>query len=142
MYSLIKHRMYLYKNKLEKDKEWVLNKKNHRIKGPAIEWNSNEKWWVINGKIHRENDLPAIENKTYKKYFLKGQEYFLQENGTREFVDFHGRFHRLDFPAVEYSNGDQEWWNYGKRHRLDGPAVIIGNKQFWFEHGEFIKCIV
>ena len=48
--------------------------------------------------------------------------------------------HRSKFPAIEYANGDKEWWYNGKRHRLDGPAVIYGDKKFWFENGEFIKC--
>ena len=93
--------------------------------------------------MHRENSLPAIENSNgEKEYWENGQEYILEENGTKAFIDFHGNLHKDLLPAVEYSNGDQEWWRWGKRHRENGPAVIIGNKQFWFEDGEFIKCIV
>ena len=32
--------------------------------------------------------------------------------------------HREDGPAVEWSNGSQEYWVNGKRHREDGPAII------------------
>lgn len=34
--------------------------------------------------------------------------------------------HREDGPAVEWENGDKEWWINGKLHREDGPA------QEWF----------
>ncbi|RTK95551.1 MAG: hypothetical protein EKK64_06930 [Neisseriaceae bacterium] len=44
-----------------------------------------------------------------------------------------------DLPAIEYSNGDKEWWYYGTRHRVTGPAVIYGNKHYWFKDGNFIK---
>ena len=36
-----------------------------------------------------------------------------------------GRLHRYDGPAVIHSNGDTEWFQYGKRHRLNGPAVVM-----------------
>ena len=34
-----------------------------------------------------------------------------------------GKLHRIDGPAVEWSNGIKEWWLNGKRHRTDGPAI-------------------
>lgn len=37
-----------------------------------------------------------------------------------------GELHRLDGPAIEAAYGHhdhQEWWVDGKRHRLDGPAI-------------------
>ena len=41
--------------------------------------------------------------------------------------------HRTDGPAVEWSNGDKEWWVKGKRHREDGPAVENANgSQSWY----------
>ena len=61
------------------------------------------------------------------------------DNGTKEW-HLYGVLHRVGKPAIEYPNGDVEYWFNGKRHREDGPAVIIGNKQYWFENGEFIKC--
>ena len=130
--------------KKELRRQWFLNKKCHRSNAPAIEWkNTRKKIWMINGYLHRENDLPAVEHpNVYKEYWRSGEQYKLPDNGTREFIDITGRFHRYLLPAIEYPNGDKEWWNYGIRHRLDGPAVIYGNKQFWFEDGEFIKCIV
>ncbi|MEI8270524.1 MAG: hypothetical protein WCG45_04080, partial [bacterium] len=63
----------------------------------------------------------------------------LYPNGTKEWYYF-GKLHRLNLPAVEYANGDKEWWDRGVRHRIGGPAVIIGNKQYWYKDGEFVKC--
>ena len=138
---------------VKKDKKkWYLNGDTHRAKGPAIEFLDGEKWWCKNGFMHRDNNLPAIEKKNKNinitfpnqddEYWENGQQYKLQDNGTREFIDLFGNLHRKNLPAVEYSNGDQEWWGHGKRHRKDGPAVIIGNKKFWFQFGEVIKCMI
>ena len=46
-----------------------------------------------------------------------------------------GKPHRLDGPAIEYSNGDKEWYVEGKLHRLDGPAVELadGTKEWYVE---------
>jgi hypothetical protein len=50
--------------------------------------------------------------------------------------------HRLDGPAVEWSNGDKVWWVNGKKHRLDGPAVegegVDGIKS-WYVDGEYLN---
>jgi hypothetical protein len=61
-----------------------------------------------------------------------------------------GYFHRVDGPAIEYANGDKEWYLNGKRHRqarrsgLDpnggepvGPAeeLVYGYKA-WYLNGE------
>ena len=45
------------------------------------------------------------------------------ESGTIVYEDDSGLFHRLDGPAIEYANGNKEWYVNGERHRLDGPAV-------------------
>ena len=44
-----------------------------------------------------------------------------------------GKLHREDGPAVEYENGDKEWYLNGKRHREDGPAIEYanGSKAWW-----------
>ena len=47
------------------------------------------------------------------------------------------KLHRLDGPAVEYADGDKEWFVDGKRHRLDGPAVECANgAKEWYVEGE------
>ena len=123
-------------------KKWKLNGSVHREKGPALEFSNGEKRWCKNGIMHRDNNLPALEYEDGdKEYWLFGDKYELLDNNTKEFY-YLGRLHRYLLPAIEYPNGDKEWWHDGKRHRREGPAVIYGNKKFWFEHGEFIKCIV
>ena len=102
------------------------------------------KFWYLNKFTHRKNG-PAIENLMgCNLHYLNGEHFILQENGTRHFFCINGKLHREEgLPAIEYSNGDKEWWFKGIRHRNNNlPAVIIGDKQFWFENGEFIKCII
>jgi len=63
--------------------------------------------------------------------------------GTTELI------HRLDGPAVIYTNGDYSWYKDGKLHRLDGPALkwdngnvewyAQGNVQWWY-NGKHIDC--
>ena len=80
---------------------------------------------ITDGFRHSINNYPAV----------------IYNNGTQEWY-YRGVLHRRCLPAVEYPNGDKEYWCNGFRHRYGGPAVIIGDKQYWFEDGEFIKCIV
>jgi len=58
-------------------------------------------------------------------------------DGTVEYRNKDGKYHREDGPAVEYTNGDKFWYINGKRHREDGPAAEFdeGDK-FWFLNGE------
>lgn len=52
-----------------------------------------------------------------------------------------GLRHRLDGPAIEWSNGYKEWYVNDLLHRIDGPAVenADGTKG-WYIHGEHINC--
>ena len=44
--------------------------------------------------------------------------------------------HRLDGPAVEYTDGSKFWYKDGEQHRLDGPAVIYANgASYWVVDG-------
>jgi len=48
-------------------------------------------------------------------------------------------FHRVDGPAIEYSDGTKRWYLNGLLHRADGgPAVEYpdGYEQQWFLNGE------
>ena len=41
--------------------------------------------------------------------------------------------HRADGPAIEWDNGDKEWYINGKLHRDDGPALILADGRiFWY----------
>ena len=54
-----------------------------------------------------------------------------------EYYNDKGEIHRLDGPAVEFDNGDKEWWINGSRHRLDGPAIEWSNGyKSWYLNGE------
>jgi hypothetical protein len=57
----------------------------------------------------------------------------IDEYGTKEWKLPSGKLHREDGPAIEYSNGNKEWWLSGQLHREDGPAIEYsnGNKQWW-----------
>ena len=48
------------------------------------------------------------------------------------------QLHRVDGPAVEYPNGDKEWWVNGKRHREDGPAVCWKTLQQYYIHNKHL----
>jgi hypothetical protein len=54
-------------------------------------------------------------------------------NTTKFWRNKQRQFHRLDGPAVEYTNNLKYWYVNGKRHREDGPAVewITGHKEWW-----------
>ena len=57
-------------------------------------------------------------------------------DGDREWWQ-NGQLHRLDGPAVEYSDGGREWWQNGQLHRLDGPAIEYSDGcQSWYINGE------
>ena len=55
-------------------------------------------------------------------------------DGTKEWYQ-NGHLHRLDGPAYEGANGEREWRIEGKLHRLDGPAIEYsdGSKQWWID---------
>lgn len=47
-----------------------------------------------------------------------------------------GVLHRIGGPAIEYPNGDKEWWVNGKLHREDGPAIEWSNGiKKWYRNG-------
>ena len=57
------------------------------------------------------------------------------EGNKFHYVD--DKLHRVDGPAIEYSDGGKEWFQFGKRHREDGPAMDFGNHRlFWYLYGE------
>lgn len=59
----------------------------------------------------------------------------VDEDGTIRYYNDRGHYHRLDGPAVEWSDDSKEWWIKGKRHRLDGPAytTLDGEKEYWID---------
>ena len=60
----------------------------------------------------------------------------VNEYGTKSWF-LHGKLHREDGPAIEWTSGNKSWFLHGKLHREDGPAVegASGNKE-WCLHGK------
>jgi hypothetical protein len=56
------------------------------------------------------------------------------ESGDAYYYDEEGRLHREDGPAIERTDGSQEWFFEGERHRGDGPAIIRadGTTEWWW----------
>jgi hypothetical protein len=48
-----------------------------------------------------------------------------------------GIIHRVSGPAIEWPNGDREWYRYGRLHRrvVAGPARDTAAMQEWYEYG-------
>jgi hypothetical protein len=58
-------------------------------------------------------------------------------SGTKRWRNEEGKLHRFDGPAVEWADGDREWYIDGKPHRMDGPALewTDGGKS-WYVDGK------
>jgi hypothetical protein len=71
---------------------------------------------------------------------MKEENKFYYKDGTTSSRrDFSKTLHRIDGPAVEHYNGDEEWYINGSLHRTDGPAVEWGNgTKYWFVDGIYI----
>lgn len=55
------------------------------------------------------------------------------------------KLHRLDGPAIEYSDGSYVWCKDGRLHREDGPAYHYNSKSGdelneWWYNGVSINC--
>ena len=62
---------------------------------------------------------------------MKDGHYFTEDGGEAWFQN--GKYHRMDGPAIIWSNGTKEWYQNGKRHREDGPAIIwSGERNAYF----------
>ena len=60
----------------------------------------------------------------------------VMEDGTEMWRLPNGKRHRLDGPAVEWADGDREWYANGSLHRLDGPAVEqVDGTRAWYVNG-------
>lgn len=46
-----------------------------------------------------------------------------------------GLLHRVDGPAIIYTNGTQVWYHNGEIHREDGPAITWGDTKVYANHG-------
>ncbi len=66
------------------------------------------------------------------------EEYIVRVYDNRtEWRNKNGNLHRIDGPAVEFANGDKEWWVNGQQHREDGPAIENANGiKIWYVNNE------
>ena len=57
----------------------------------------------------------------------------VNEHGTRIYRNPMGQLHRQYGPAIEWADGDKEWYLDGQHHRIDGPAIEYadGSKAWW-----------
>ena len=82
-----------------------------------------QKLFTHTGCINPDKILNYWEKSTLYKTITTTEKTIKQVNG---------KIHRLDGPAIEWSNGHKEWWLNDKRHRLDGPAIEWSHgKQWW-----------
>ncbi len=83
----------------------------------------------------------TVVYKNKEKFFhrLNGPA-IIYSDGTKYWMK-HGECHREDGPAIECANGNKFWYQNGKRHRTDGPAVEYadGHKEYWIEGKEFCE---
>ena len=79
----------------------------------------------------KEQEVLAIQERSelYSIVDDKGvRTYYLYEEGFK---------HRVHGPAVEYPNGNKEWWVNGHLHREDGPAIEYADGgEIWYIHGK------
>jgi len=60
----------------------------------------------------------------------------IDEDGDKIWKLLNGEYHREDGPAIEYHNGDKNWYLNGEKHREDGPAMEWSNgDKKWFISG-------
>ena len=60
----------------------------------------------------------------------------VDQHGTRRYYNSADQLHRVEGPAVEYTDGTKVWLINGRRQREDGPALIMSDgTQMWFRNG-------
>jgi len=64
----------------------------------------------------------------------------VKSDGTRMWYR-DGLCHRVNGPAVERANGTREWYQDGLCHRKDGPAVERADgTRMWYSNGMFMRA--
>ena len=64
-----------------------------------------------------------------KLYITMWCKYWLKDN----------LYHRLNGPAIDYTNKEKYWFQNGRKHRLDGPAIVYadGRKEWYLNENRF-----
>jgi hypothetical protein len=76
-------------------------------------------------------------------YYKKGTTILYREDGPAiEYSDgerqwwVNGRLNREDGPAIEFADGTKRWYVDGKLHREDGPAIVRSDGSIeWYLNG-------
>lgn len=64
-----------------------------------------------------------------------------EQSGGKYYYNSKKQFHRLDGPAITWSNGSYWWIKEGKKHRIGGPASHggEGNYNEWFINNKLMN---
>ena len=107
--------------------------KRHTIEGNTVYFKDDEPYFHIENMFSLIGDVIVHEwtqNRIGKNYVFKFP------NGDNTWYQ-NGKKHRLDGPAVIKSNGTEKWFIKGKKHRLDGPAIIRADGvEWWYQNGK------
>lgn len=121
-------------------KRWYKHRFGHRanVFKPAIEYKNGDVEFLYRGIGYKVNRTEDYIETIYagQRHSIRSYPAVIYDNGTKEWYHY-DCLHRVNFPAVEYSNGDYEFWDDGKRY---GITSYCG-KQYLFNKGEFVKCI-
>ena len=132
-------------------KEWYVDGNRHRDNDlPAVIWPSGKKEWYMNGARHRIADKPAIEDSDGTLvWFRNGVQMRLITSRPScispqltIWTDKLGQLHRDDdLPAIDYANGDKEWYFKGKPHRNNDLPSVTTHKgdKMWHLFGASVR---
>jgi hypothetical protein len=64
---------------------------------------------------------------------MSKDKYYYKDGTVSDAWDKMKVLHRVSGPAIEYADGDREWYINDKRHRIGGPAVEFGSgHRVWY----------
>ena len=70
------------------------------------------------------------------KVIEDGIEYHVKEDNRAKYWILNHNLHRINGPAVEYTNGDKHWYLNAQSHRINGPAIEYTNgEKYWYIDG-------
>lgn len=67
--------------------------------------------------------IEALRDIVYNMLLSEDSICSIDSFGNKFWYNNNGLLHRVDGPAVEYSDGTELWFMNGLRHRTDGPAI-------------------
>jgi len=103
-------------------------------------------------KVKKWYDIPGYytgiaEDDVGNKYWYLDSKLHRIDGPAVEYTDgskywfLNDEYHRENGPACEDANGTKSWFLNGKLHRIDGPAVecVDGYKTYWINGKEVTK---